>query len=140
MSFSDPVELALLNQMFGGVARPIDPTIFAALSTTDPGETGAGMTEPTIGTGGYARASLANTLANFPSANPKLNGVVIIWPTATADLLNGANMLWVAFFNTASGTAAAGFLGRGQIAGTPKGVFAGDTPAVDVGKLTITMD
>ena len=61
MSLSDFLELELLDHVFGAGNRDYTSpaNIFVALSSTDPGEDGAGITEPS--TGGYARQSTDDT-------------------------------------------------------------------------------
>lgn len=139
MSLSDAVELALLNQILGGTARAVDATVYIGLSTTDPGETGSTQTEPAIGTAAYARVAVTNNATNWPSGNPKSNGTVITFPTATADWLAAANFTHFTIWNSPTATAATNFIGRGTIS-TPKPVRNGDTASFAVGALTVTMD
>lgn len=81
MSWIDATELAIVNELMGGVALAADANLFAALYTTAPADDGTGGTEANYAS--YARVSITNNGTNFPSANPKLNGTAITFPTAT---------------------------------------------------------
>lgn len=85
MSFSDYLELKVLDQIFSNTAYTVPTTVYAALFTTSPNtETGAGGTEVTGGS--YARVAITNNSTNFPaaSAGSKSNGTTITFATPTA--------------------------------------------------------
>jgi len=64
-SLNDYLELKLLEELVGKTAFTM-PVAYIALSRADPGESGAGVDEPTIGALGYAR--IQTTAANWASA------------------------------------------------------------------------
>lgn len=86
-SFSDFLELEVLDHVFGAAAYTAPTTTYYALYTTAPTDTGGG-TE--VGTGTwttYARVAVTNNATNYPaaSAGAKSNGAIISWGTATMD-------------------------------------------------------
>lgn len=82
-SKSDYLENKILDLILGGVAFAAPANVHFGLFTVSPSDAGGG-TE--VAGNGYARVSVANTLANFPAAvaGAKSNAAVITWPTATA--------------------------------------------------------
>lgn len=95
----------LENMVLGAIFRAgtfTDPThIYYGLSSTAPTDnTGAGLTEPTIGTNGYARAQLDGSTGNYaaPSGSGTgqgtSNSAAITWPSSTGAWLSGATLLW----------------------------------------------
>lgn len=60
MSFTNYLEHATLDLMFGATAFTPSGTLYVGLSTTTPGEDGSNFTEPSSG---YARASVPNVKA-----------------------------------------------------------------------------
>jgi hypothetical protein len=83
-SFSDTVENRDLDKEFGATDFTPPVTHYVGVSSVDPGETGAGIVEPS--TGGYAGQSYTNNVTNWPnaSAGSKSNGTAISFPQATA--------------------------------------------------------
>ena len=67
--FTTYLDDAIVNQIFGGVAYTPPANIYIGLSSTLPTVAGGNITEPAIGTNGYARASVANNTTNFPSTS-----------------------------------------------------------------------
>ncbi len=82
MSFTDPRELALLNNEYGAQAAGTDVTKYAGLFTTAPADDGTGGVE--VSGGAYARQAVTNNTTNFPSANPKLLATPVTFPAPTA--------------------------------------------------------
>lgn len=82
-SFSDYLELEVLDHVFGAAAYSAPATLYFALFTAAPDDTGGG-TEATGGS--YARKSVTNNATNFPAAaaGAKSNGTAITFVTATA--------------------------------------------------------
>ena len=79
-SFSDYWENEILDHLFSkGSYTP--PTIYLALSTADPGDNGAGLSEPSGN--GYARAATAASDWNAASGGALDNADVIEFPEAT---------------------------------------------------------
>lgn len=95
----------LENMTLGAIFRAgtfTDPVaIYYGLSTTAPNDnTGAGLSEPTIGTNGYARAQLNGATGNYaaPSASGTgqgtSNSAAITWPTSTGAWSAGSTLTW----------------------------------------------
>jgi hypothetical protein len=98
------LEGKVANYILGRVAYTAPTTVYLALYTSAPSESGGGT--EVSGTG-YARASVTNTVPNFPDAvaGVKSNGVAITfavagaaWGTVTHwgmfDELSGGNLLF----------------------------------------------
>lgn len=84
MSLSDTYENVVLDALLGdGKAAAMPATVYVALFTAAPGETGGG-TE--VSGGAYDRVAVANTTVNWPdaAAGQKSNGVAIEFIEATA--------------------------------------------------------
>ena len=132
-SFADFLELELLDHVFGAAAYTAPATLYAALYTATPSDTGGG-TEVTGGS--YARVAVTNNATNFPaaSAGAKANGTAITFPSPTA---NWGVVVAFALLDAAS---AGNFLCWGAI--TPnKTVNNGDpAPSFAIGDLDITLD
>ncbi len=135
-SFADYLENKLLDHAFGGpdYTRPV--TVYAALYTAAPSDTGGG-TE--VGTGtwtNYARIAITNNATNFPAAaaGAKSNGTAISWPAATA---SGAVSVVAAAILDAS--TAGNFMAWADLTTSPKVVNNGDTPSFAAGDLDLTL-
>ena len=83
-SLSNFLELELLDHVLGNAAYTAPATVYIALYTVAPTDTGGG-TEVTGGA--YARKDVANNATNWPAAaaGAKSNGVAITFVTATAN-------------------------------------------------------
>jgi hypothetical protein len=141
MSFSQRTCKALLNSLFGKTsdfgALASRPTIYVALSTTTPTETGTNVTEPS--SGGYARVATAAADWNSATdADPSLtdNANAITFPTASGDWASGADLTHFALYDAAT---SGNFLGFGALA-LAKPVLNGDTPSFAAGALDVTLD
>jgi hypothetical protein len=105
-------ETKTLDGWFGNTALPSNGTLWFALYTVAPGESGGG-TEVTGN--GYARASITNNTTNFPAAtaadpSTKSNNASITFPTVTTadwtgivawavlDAVTAGNMLYFGTF------------------------------------------
>lgn len=67
-SKSDYLELEVLDHVLGGADFPRPATVYLALYSAAPSDTGGG-TELTSGTApGYARIAITNNVTNFPAA------------------------------------------------------------------------
>jgi hypothetical protein len=129
-SFSDYTEDALLNHLFGkGSYAP--PTIYVGLCTADPGDSGAGLSEPSGN--GYAR--VGTTQAD--------------WNTATGGLLDNANTIllgpatgdWGTLTHFALFDAATG--GHVLLHGAlthPKTIDSGDSARFASGEIDVALD
>jgi hypothetical protein len=101
-SFSDYLEDKVLKHVFTNTAYTAPSTVYVALFTVAPSDTGGGTEVSTSGTA-YARQSMAFTVSG---TNPSqaVNTAAVEWPTATAswgtvvaaaayDASSGGNML-----------------------------------------------
>lgn len=81
---SDYLEDAILDHMLGGPDWPRPATVYLALFTTAPSESGGG-TE--VSGGGYARVAVSNDPTNFPAASggEKMLVTEQAFPTSLAD-------------------------------------------------------
>ena len=132
MSKSDFLELHILDHMLGGpdYARPA--TVYVALFTSAPDDTGGG-TE--VAGGSYARVAVTNNTTNWPAASGgvKSNGAPITFAQATAPW---GTVGWWAIFDALSG---GNMLIWGTVT-TPRTVATGDVPSFAVGQLIVTED
>lgn len=118
----------ILNYLLTGGAAALPGSVYIGLSTAIPVVTGAvgsqATTEPTIGTGGYARVQIAQntTVWSTAAAGQITNGTASIsFPQSTAAWSTGATALTYAFLiDAASGGGTLGVI-----------AFAPLTPATD---------
>lgn len=129
-SFSNYTEDALLNHLFGkGNYAP--PTIYVGLSTADPGDSGAGLSEPTGN--GYARVETTGADWNTAAGGLLDNGNMILLGPATG---NWGTLTHFALFDAATG---GHLLLHGALA-QPKTIDSGDSARFASGELNITLD
>jgi len=126
--FSDYLEDKVLDHVFGGVAYTAPTTLYVALYTVAPTDTGGG-TEVTGGS--YARQTGAFTVSG---TNPTTasNSAAIEYPTATADY---GTVVAVGILDASSG----GNLLAYANLDTSKSVTTGDVFRFDTGDLDITL-
>jgi len=111
-ALSNDLESKLAKILFGGVAYTAPTSIYFALHTGDPTETGTANEVNTSGTG-YARVGLTNNSTNFSENGTGLgsNAVAIVYAAATAnwgtithfsawDALTGGNLLYYGSLNS----------------------------------------
>ena len=104
MSKSDYLENKVLDHVLGGGDYTRPATVYVALYTSAPTDSGGG-TE--VSGGSYARVAVTNNATNWPAASggSKANGTAITFPEATAnwgtvvafglfDAANGGNLLY----------------------------------------------
>ena len=130
-SLNDYLELKLLEEIVGKTAF-VMPTAYIALSRADPGESGAGVDEPTIGSLGYAR--IATTAANWgtAAAGAIANAQILSYAEATGSW--GACTHWIAYDAATGGNP----LFYGELT-VPKTITTGDTASIAIGALSVTM-
>jgi hypothetical protein len=80
-SFSDYLELELLDHVFMKGSWTMPTNLYIALSTTDPTDSGGSIAEPSGN--GYARVSTAGTDWNVAAAGATSNANDITFPEAT---------------------------------------------------------
>lgn len=127
--FSNYLANALLNHLFGkGSYNP--PTIYVALSTSDPGDDDSGIAEPSGN--GYARVQTSASNWNASTARTITNAAAIVFPAATG---NWGTISYFALFDAANG---GNLLASGQIS-PAQAVINGNTMEIDSGGATITL-
>lgn len=134
MSFSDFLELELLDHVFGNAAYTAPATLHVALFTTAPNtETGAGGTE--VSGGSYARAAVTNNATNWPAASggSKSNGAAISFATPTA---NWGTIVAAGLYDASTG----GNLLASANLTTSKTINSGDSVSFAIGSITITLN
>lgn len=135
MSFTNYLELKLLDLLFSDAAYTIPATLYVGLSTTAINNDGTGITEPSGNA--YARVAVTNNATNWPAAtggNPasKSNGTAVTFPTAT-----GSWGTVVAFF-IADASTAGNVLAYGSLT-VNQTITTNDTASFAIGNLTITL-
>jgi hypothetical protein len=95
-SFSDFLELEVLDHVFGNAAYSAPATLYVALYTAAPSDTGGGTEVSTGVWTNYARVAVTNNATNFPaaSAGAKANGTAVSFGTAA---ITGTAPVVVAF-------------------------------------------
>lgn len=131
-SFSDFLELEVLDQIFGALDYAEPATLYIALSTADPTEDGSGLAEPAGGS--YARKSVDNNKTTWTTAaaGALANAIAIEFVQATGDW---GTITHFAIMDAASG---GNMLGYGVL-GTAKAIDNGDTARFAIGELDITL-
>jgi hypothetical protein len=129
-SFSDYWENAVLNHLFGkGSYMP--STVFIGLSTSNPGEDGSGLNEPSGNN--YARLQTAASDWGSASNGALANADTIDFNEATG---NWGTLTHFALFDAAS----AGHLVAYGALATSKAIGSGDTVRFAPGDLLVTLD
>ena len=126
MSFSDYLETKVLDHVFAGTAYTAPSTLYVALFTAAPSDSGGG-TE--VSGGGYARQTIAFTT----SGDTTSNNAAIEFPTATA---NYGSVTHVGIFDAAS----AGNLMAHAALTSAKNIETGDVFRIPSGDLDITLN
>ena len=131
-SKSDFLENELLDHVLGNAAWSAPATVYIALYTAAPSDSGGG-TEVTGGS--YARKAVTNNATNWPAASggAKANGTTITFVTATADW---GTVVAFGIFDASSG----GNLLYWADLTASKTVDSGDTAEFPVGNLDVTED
>jgi hypothetical protein len=129
-SFSNYWENEILDHLFGKGAY-VPPTIYVALSAADPGETGAGLSEP-VGSG-YARVYTAGGDWNAANSGLLDNAGAIVFNAATGDW---GTLTHFALFDALTG---GNMLAHGTLT-LAKTVGSGDTVQFAPGDLSVTLD
>lgn len=126
MSFSDYLETKVLDHVFAGTAYTAPSTLYVALFTAAPSDSGGG-TE--VSGGGYARQTIAFTT----SGDTTSNNAAIEFPTATA---NYGSVTHVGIFDASS----AGNLMAHAALTSAKNIETGDVFRIPSGDLDITLN
>lgn len=133
-SFSDFTEAKVLDHLFGATSYTPPVTLYMALFTVAPSDSGGG-TEVTGGS--YARVAVTNNTTNFPNATgtsptAKANGTVITFPTASGSW--GTCVAFGIFDASTSGN----LIAWADLTAN-KTVGSGDTASFAVSSLAITL-
>lgn len=126
MSFSNYLENKVLLHVFGATAYTAPSTLYVALFTSDPGETGSG-TE--VSGGSYARQTIAFTV----TGNQASNTAAVEFPTATA---SWGTITYAAIYDAVSG---GNLLAYGALT-TSKTIASGDVLRIPAGDFDINLD
>jgi hypothetical protein len=135
-ALSDYLENELLDHLLRNSAYSKPATLYFALFTSDPGESGV---SGEVSGGSYARATVTNDNVNFPQCAgtgipTKTNGTTISFPTATAAW--GTITHWAIYDAASGGT---NMLARGALSAT-RTVASGDAPRLAAGAVSLTMN
>ena len=128
MSFSNFLETEILDHVFAGAAYTAPTTLYLALYTAAPGETGGGTEVSATGTA-YARQSVAFTT----TGNTTSNTAAVEYATATASY---GTVTHVGVFDAVT----AGNLMAYAALTTSKLIDSGDVFRVPAADLDITLD
>ena len=136
-SFTNYLEVKILDHVFGRTTFTAESGVHVALSTTTPTDAGGNFTEPAVGSG-YDRVSAANdktTWSNATSGTSTVdNNIAVTFPQAT-----GGGWGTVTHFGIYDTYAGGYLLGWGSLT-TPRLISDGDTPQFASGALDITLD
>lgn len=126
MSFSNYLENKVLLHVFGATAYTAPSTLYVALFTSDPGETGSG-TE--VSGGSYARQTATFTVTD----NQASNTAAVEFPTATG---SWGTITYAAVYDASSG---GNLLAYGALT-TSKTIASGDVLRIPAGDFDINLD
>ena len=126
-----------INDHFHGKTSWTMPTIYVGVSTTLPTIAGANVTEPTAGTGGYARVTTSGATWNASASGVVTNAAIVAFPQSTAAWSTGAtNVAYTTYWDAST----AGNLLWFDAITTPQAVnAAGITPQYAIGQLSDTL-
>lgn len=129
---SDYLENKILDHVLGGSDYTRPATVYAALFTAGPTDSGGG-TE--VSGSGYSRVAITNNATNWPNASGglKRNGTAITFPVSSGAW--GTVTHW-AIYDAASG----GNLLFHSALSTAKVVGSGDTPSFAINALSLQAD
>ena len=131
-SFTDFLELEVLDHVFGAAAYTAPVTLYIGLSTTTITDAGVNITEPVANN--YARAVITNNSTNFPAASggSKANGTDF-----TFNVPSGAWGTILDFF-IGDAASAGNILAYGTLTAS-QAPTSGNTVKFATGALTITL-
>jgi len=134
MSFSDYMEDALLDHIFGGQSTPAVGTLYIALSSSTPNDDGTNFTEPVEAS--YARAAIIANNTNFPAASAgsiKNGGTAVSFPKAL-EAWTGP----LTHFGLYDASSGGNLIAHGALA-APQSVVIGNVFTVPVDELVINL-
>ncbi|MCK4529374.1 hypothetical protein KAW18_18575 [candidate division WOR-3 bacterium] len=134
-SFSNYLELEVLDHILGGGDYSRPATVYIGLWTAALSDTSTGSSANEVSGGSYARKSVTNNSTNWPAAaaGAKANGTAITFVTATGS--------WgtVTYFAVLDAATAGNILGWGALTQS-KTIGSGDTASFAVGDLDVTLN
>lgn len=133
---SDYLENKILDHLLGNTPYTAPTTVYLALFTVAPNfETGAGGTEVSTTSTGYARLAVSNNTTNFPnaSAGSKSNGTTLTFATP---LTSWGTVVAYGVYDAST----VGNLLFGNNLTNSKTINLGDTVSFAVGALSLTLD
>lgn len=142
MSFSNYLAAAVLDYIFSKTSDiDTQPTIYLALSSSTPTETGTNVTEPDSADGYSRLVTAASDWNQATEADPAslTNATDLEFGTATDDWLSQANMTYAVLYDSLDDTGSNNMLAFGALT-TAKPVLDGDTPRFTAGDIQITLD
>lgn len=128
MSFSNYAEGKVLDHVFG-ISAYTQPSLYVALSTTDPTDAGTGITEPSGD--GYARVAHSGWSRSGDTVS---NSSEVTFPQATA---SWGTITHFAVFDALTG---GNMVAHGALASGGEAVNTDATPKFAVGDLSFTLD
>lgn len=143
------MRVAFLDYIRASVTTSALSTIYAGFSTAAPGDDASTIAEPTIGTGGYARAQLGTggvawTAVATPTAGSParlLNSGTVTWgPSSAAWSTTTSPLTHIAYWTASSGVTEATFVGFGAVSTPPIVNAAGITITAAASALEINID
>lgn len=135
MSASDALEIDILEHIFGINSYAPLATLYAALYTADPTESGAPTNNEVTGTG-YARVAIANDATEWSRTGDEIsNDNDVDFGTAGAG--GWGTVTHIALVSTASGAGDILFIGA---LSASRAVASGDPVLSPAGSLTISLD
>jgi len=134
-SFSDFLELEVLDHVWGNAAYTAPGTHWFGLWTAALDDTSTGSTANEVTGNGYARQSLANNATNFPAAaaGAKANGVAVTgWAAA------GGNWGTVTYLGNVDASTTGNMLGWSDLT-VSKVINDGDSASIAIGDYDVTL-
>lgn len=128
MSFSNYLETEILDHVFAGNAYTAPTTLYLALYTADPDDTGGGTEVSTTGTA-YARQTVTFTV----TGNTATTSAAVEFPTATASY---GTVVAVGVFDALTAGNLMAYAGLT----VDKAIDTGDVFRIPAGDLDITLD
>jgi hypothetical protein len=135
-TFSDFLELEVLDQIFGAAAYTAPVTLYVGLWTSPLTDASTSLTAGEVSGGSYARVAVTNNKTNWSvaAAGALANDVAFTFPQASG---SWGTVTYMGIFDVASG--AGNMLGWADLV-TAKAVGSGDTAQFAIGDIDITLD
>lgn len=135
----------ILSANFGGATLVNFSPLYLGLSKTALNRSGGNITEPTIGTGGYARVAIDNTPTGsswyIPTANLGVvaNAIEISFPESTLEWASSASPITHIFLTSSQTSLDSSYVLYYAALSSPRAIPAQTTLYFNVGALTISL-